>query len=811
MLLQIQLVLMPLLFSRSAIEPFEFIKTSLLLLFTILLGALGLAAVAGTLLTAPDRSGAIRDRMRRGLLALREPIALGFLLFLLSAAVSTAGSVSPRISLFGAHDSNAGLLTILGLVVLFFATRMCCRDADDARRLLAASLIGAAGAAAYGLVQAAGWDPLTWDRVGDLNGRMRPFGTLGHPNHLAAFLVMAFPVCIYFTHRAARRRCWSSLIVCVLVGVLSLLMVGISVSRSAWLALVGVLLILGAGALLLGVRWSAGRCAMAVSVVIALGAPGLLLPQGRELGAHIAERARRFTESPARPHIWQGGLAVFREQPLLGCGPDAFQLAFARQRTPAFWDLEWGATPARVHNEPLHILATQGLLGAAAAGLIVLGLVRAIIRSWRATPAAHPLLLVLAALTAAFCIQNVFNFTTAATGSLFVTGAALLSLSVGSARQAGRTPKDAESCACIAGLGAGALMAGLVLAYNLIVPGSPSGSWQGFVVPAGALLLATLAILRLEPLGLPAVSAALPRPWSVRLAQGAIGTLALAAIYQYAVVPIQADRICRAGMDLRAQGPDRALVPLEEAVALHPGRDLLWTELGLTSQQAALASSKGEERQRLLDQAQSAFEHARALTPACPYHHANLGRLLTEQACLQQIAPEQVYTAFDAALARDPANPYFASDAAHAAIRLGDLARARTYCEHGSRLYPMYGPLQGLRAWIALAERRYAHAVRHLEESLELDWRQEGCPTLLAGLPTALYRMGRYAEALHGSEVLLARYPDAADARAARAGALQKLGRHDHAAQEFQLLAQHPKPELAQQALQRLWAIEPLR
>ena len=66
---------------------------------------------------------------------MREPLTIGVMAFGVSAAISTVWSISPRISLFGAIESFAGLTTLLCYGVLFGAARGFCRDAGDVRRL----------------------------------------------------------------------------------------------------------------------------------------------------------------------------------------------------------------------------------------------------------------------------------------------------------------------------------------------------------------------------------------------------------------------------------------------------------------------------------------------------------------------------------------------------------------------------------------------------------------------------------------------------------------------------------------------------
>src|SRR5262249_11491757 len=98
--------LLPVVFWRGALEPFESTKAALL--------HLGALVLAGCL---------VCSRVRPGAGFWREPLAPAMLLSFASAAVSTGFSISPRTSFWGAHQSHQGLLTAAALLVLFLATR----------------------------------------------------------------------------------------------------------------------------------------------------------------------------------------------------------------------------------------------------------------------------------------------------------------------------------------------------------------------------------------------------------------------------------------------------------------------------------------------------------------------------------------------------------------------------------------------------------------------------------------------------------------------------------------------------------------
>lgn len=408
----------PIIFCRGALEPFEFAKVSLLKFTAILLAALGFAA----LVRRP-----VATSLRAWLQGLRhDPVALGVLCLLASAAASTVASISPRTSWQGAPESYAGFTTALAYAVLFFFTRWVCRDDPARRKLLAAPLVGAAAASGYALVQLAGWDPLAWGEVSTVGGFVRPFGTMGHPNFLGVYLVMVLPLAATLAVRAADERRWLQCLCGVLVSLLAVVAIVATLSRGAWLALLGAGVVLAVGWFLAGRR----RLAAGVAVLLVAGAGVAVLASVAGMRGGVVERLRSLGDSPARAHLWRAGLRLFRARPVLGWGLDAFQLAFPKERTPEYWQVEWGITPLKAHNEVVHTLATQGLVGATALLVMVGGLVLAGRRAWLQAGAKERLLLVaVIAGVVGFGIQSLFSFTVAALGALFLTFAAILSAS----------------------------------------------------------------------------------------------------------------------------------------------------------------------------------------------------------------------------------------------------------------------------------------------------------------------------------------------------------------------------------------------
>src|SRR5262249_28688737 len=154
------------------------------------------------------------------------------------------------------------------------------------RRLMAWPVVAAALAASYGLVQLLGLDPFPWSDASLINTFVRPFGPLGHPNFLAAYLVLALPLALVFLGDAWRRRRVALAVLLGFVVGLCLLIILATLSRAAWLGLAGVgaVLLLGWRAQTLSGRAWLGLLAGGAVLVLLVALTGLAEPIVSRLG-----------------------------------------------------------------------------------------------------------------------------------------------------------------------------------------------------------------------------------------------------------------------------------------------------------------------------------------------------------------------------------------------------------------------------------------------------------------------------------------------------------------------------------------------
>jgi O-antigen ligase/tetratricopeptide (TPR) repeat protein len=725
-LLLLHLVLCPLIFCQATVEVFEYNKTALLMVVALLL--------AGLLLPWLPAVDELRQGMQR---CWRDPLLLGLLLFLLSALLSTIFSISPRTSWRGAPDSHAGLKTLLAYGVLFLVTRGCISTGKGARWLLTGSVVAGAGVSTYALIQAAGLDPLTWEQVSLFKDYWRPVSTLGHPTFLGAFLAMILPIQLLFAWEAWRGKHWGALSVLLLLTATLLAAVVLTLSRGTWVA------VLAAGAVLL-VGWRTrgssiriGRVVLALLLTAGLGLAALLIVAWATPESPLLQRLGAFTQHDSRRAIWDVAVAIFRDHPWLGCGPDTLQLIYGHYRTHVQWNAEWGMTPVRAHNELLHILATQGLLGLLAAGVFFFGLGRCCWRLWRQGEDRLLSAALMASLAACF-VHLMVNFTVAACGTLCVTLCALLSRFAANAQEDSHAVAPSESPARRSWplfLGVG--LAGLNFATHL--PALSAENVFRIAITLSLLTVATgLALWAMSRLsqadGCRATAATVADSgrWYAPSAPAARwgwsltgGALLLLVLVQQVLVPYQANRSCREGDILSLSGGPQAIASYEKAVRADPADDLVWTKLGTGLRSLAASPDLSKEaRWQLLGRAGAAMRRALALVGSNPYHRARLAQVLADQSVLGQPTLAEVLSEYDGALAGDPDNAHFLVCAAQAALNHGALTLAAPYVQRGLSLYPHYPLFHALQGHLDYRSQRYAEAIRFFQagSAWHRDW-----------------------------------------------------------------------------------------
>jgi O-antigen ligase len=266
-----------------------------------------------------------------------------------AALIAFAFSVSWPLSLAGAYTRYESLPMRLSYLGLLAAPVWLIRTERGREWLVAAFVFGTSVASLEALMQAA--SAVTF----------RPDGNLGNANLLGALIAMAFPLAVARGFRGDRFLVAWWLAAAVMAGGLF-----VSTSRSG---------ALGALAGCLALLVFAFRRGLWAAVTAALS--GALLSV--VLWAIVSGPLSQLNNDPARSRLqlWPDALRMIAARPATGWGEDATGLVFGR-----YVSADWapGVTYDRTHSGILETAATQGILGLAAQGWVLLTLFRGI---WR--------------------------------------------------------------------------------------------------------------------------------------------------------------------------------------------------------------------------------------------------------------------------------------------------------------------------------------------------------------------------------------------------------------------------------------------
>ena len=335
---------------------------------------------------------------------------------LLTSAIATTIGTDPARSLLGEYQRYQGLLPLLMYGALAVAAMAATAYAGTPRLLFIGAFVGGALSAAYGLIQWAGWDWVTW--AGVPSGQIG--GAFAQPEVLGIELVVAAAAATGLLPNARQRAR-----VVIIAGIaLMLFVVMLALSRGAWVGAVagaGVLAVLHADLL----RSWRSRWWYAVPVAAVIAAFVVVLPQGRDTLGSAWRRvgsARNFTDTSVsqRVGLWHLSLEMAADHPIMGSGPDAFPQLFPAYRT----EDQPGYHTQNVRPESSHDILLDRLVDTGAIGLVaLLAFVGACawvgLRAWRrATGVARAEIAALLAAVGAYYAATLFFFAESATGWL---------------------------------------------------------------------------------------------------------------------------------------------------------------------------------------------------------------------------------------------------------------------------------------------------------------------------------------------------------------------------------------------------------
>jgi len=293
-----------------------FVLPKLAALWTVL--TLSLVVIAGGVIFS-------RTSPREALRLL--PVDIAVALFLVLNVAAWSFSTDRRQSLYGERLQYQGLFAVLLMVGFFYVARLSLTDGRRLRLLASAITIGATLVACYALVQRTGLDPI-W---GGYLPMGRVFSSIGQPNALAAYLVLAVPIGASLLIAGKLVRGAISLALAAMILALAL-----TLSRAGYLGFLVMLPILALG-LRDPLRTSPKRLALGFAAMLcaALAIVALVQP-ARTAMADSWRRATSSTDvggdSSLRFHLdaWNVAARIAADNPILGTGQETFPDIFPR-------------------------------------------------------------------------------------------------------------------------------------------------------------------------------------------------------------------------------------------------------------------------------------------------------------------------------------------------------------------------------------------------------------------------------------------------------------------------------------------------
>ncbi len=376
------LIIVPLFFDVYTERVFEEDKTPLLRSIVLLMIA---AWIIRWLEERRNSAPATEDRQSVWQRIYQTPILLPALILAGVYILSTALSIVPRVSFWGAYIRRQGLYSNLSYIVVFLLLLDTLRTRDQLNRLITVILLTSLPASLYGVVQHYGLDPLPWG--GDVITRVS--SVAGNPIFIAAYLIMVVPLTLVrvleLFHRLITDESDDTMIGPALLAgaylfllLIQLITIMFSQSRGPWLGLgAGLLFFVLIYALRQRVRWltlSAIALTIAGSLfLVTFNLPNTPLEPLREM-PYIGRLGQVFqTESgtgKVRVLIWEGAVDLITANPMrlvTGYGLEAMYVAYNPYYPPDLAHVEArNASPDRSHNETFDSLVTTGLLGFAA-------------------------------------------------------------------------------------------------------------------------------------------------------------------------------------------------------------------------------------------------------------------------------------------------------------------------------------------------------------------------------------------------------------------------------------------------------------
>jgi len=286
----------------------------------------------------------------------RSWILISIIAFVFVAALSSFFGENLYRSLWSNYERMEGLITYLHLLAYFFILVDVLATEKLWRRFFNVSLGVSAVVGVYGVLQLAG-------KLAIHQSNVRLDATLGNASYLAIYMVFHIFIALFYF---AKERRWYRWFYAPLVALQALILYH-TATRGAILGLLAGLAVAVAIIALLSKERRIKIFAASAIAFMVLASGGFLLAKNTSFVknspvlSRFASISLRETTTQSRFVIWGMAWKGFKEKPVLGWGPENFNLIFDKYYEPILYKQETWFD--RAHNVFFDRLTTNGILG----------------------------------------------------------------------------------------------------------------------------------------------------------------------------------------------------------------------------------------------------------------------------------------------------------------------------------------------------------------------------------------------------------------------------------------------------------------
>ncbi|NOY35823.1 MAG: tetratricopeptide repeat protein [bacterium] len=286
----------------------------------------------------------------------RSWILISMIAFVFVMALSSFFGENLYRSLWSNYERMEGLITHLHLLAYFFILVDVLRTEKLWKRFFNVSLGVSAIIGVYGALQLVG-------KLAIHQGNVRLDATLGNASYLAIYMVFHIFIALFYF---ARERQWYKWFYIPLIALQSLVLYH-TATRGAILGLLAGVALAVAIIAFLSKRRRVKIFAVSAIAFMVLSSGGFLLAKNSSFVksspvlSRFASISIKETTTQSRFVIWKMSWEGFKEKPILGWGPENYNLVFDKYYEPILYKQETWFD--RAHNVFFDRLTTNGILG----------------------------------------------------------------------------------------------------------------------------------------------------------------------------------------------------------------------------------------------------------------------------------------------------------------------------------------------------------------------------------------------------------------------------------------------------------------